>query len=136
MPKERTILELTPAATQAAYWLLTDKDTKTRSEGKRIRQSIKGLKAGAMKQGDGPFAWGFHGGKVDLKDEHWLEIMKTGNKYYDTHGVPGQYAEGLDELMDPIEDLDSELRAKDKAERNKDDKDEPDKKDDPPKPQP
>ena len=121
MPKERATLELTAPAVQAAYWLLTDKETKGRAEGRRIRQSIKGLKKGAMKQGDSAFAWGFLGGEVDLKVDHWIELRKTGTKYYDTHGVPGQYAEGLDELMEPIEDLELDLRAKEKAAQESED---------------
>lgn len=105
MPKEQFTLTLDAYATQAAYWLLTKGETKGRKEGKRVRQSIKALKQGTMKRLSTDFEWSFIGGNATMKLDYWEAILKAGEKVYDEGGVPGQYVEGMDELLDRIDEL-------------------------------
>jgi len=115
-------LNLTQLAVQAAYWVMTSTDCKHRSEARLVRKVLKAIKREAMNMTD-EIMGTFKGGRVVLPYDAMKHLLKCAEKKFEGKGVDGLYVEGVDELLDTLDDaeLGKKVAARAKQENKQED---------------
>ena len=112
---EKCELQLTPTASHACYWVLSNTECKERGAASKHRAIFDELKDKCMDMVDS-FRGTATGGRLAICEMHMQYLKDSCEKrFHGQGGVPGDVAGGVDELMDLIEAAQVELLAKKKG---------------------
>jgi len=113
--QEEYTFDISKIITASIWWLLTSIEVKGRTAARDHSRVVRALKKEAFLM-DTDFNGRLMGGKFTLDEDRFKYLKKICDQQMEGRGIEGQHVEGIDALLDMMDEIETEKRIEKKKE--------------------